>query len=56
MRELGDPLVEDTLPSDTPDDQCLTLTLRNKEGTVADVKCKKPVEVIRDPNHPLVKQ
>ena len=56
MRELGDPLVEDTLPSDTPDDQCLNLTLRNKEGTVADVKYKKLVEVIRDPNHPRVKQ
>ena len=56
MKQLGDPLVEDILSPDTPDDQCLTLTLRNKDGTVADVKCRKPVEVIRDPDHPLVKQ
>ena len=56
MKQLGDPLVEDVLSPDTPDDQCLTLTLRNKDGTVADVKCRKPVEVIRDPDHPLVKQ
>ncbi len=56
MKQLGDPLVEDILSPDTPDDQCLTLTLRNTDGTVADVKCRKPVEVIRDPDHPLVKQ
>ncbi len=35
MKPLGDPLEEDVLPPDTPDNQCLTLTLRNKEGRVA---------------------
>ncbi len=56
LRPLGDPLVEDTLPSETPDENCLKMTLRNGDGEVAEVKCKKPIEIISDPNHPLVVQ
>ncbi len=56
MAELGDPLVADTLPQNTPDDECLKLTLRNKDGKVEVVKTKKLAEVISDPDHDLVRQ
>ena len=54
LKPLEDSLEEGILPPETPDDQCLKLTLRNEDGKVAEVKCKKPVEIISDPNHPLV--
>ena len=56
MAELGGPLVEDTLPPDFPDDQCMKLTLRNKDGKVENVKCRKFVEVISDPDHDLIRK
>ena len=53
-QELGGPLVDDTLPEDTPDDKCAKMTFRNEDGKVADVKCKRQQEVICDPYHRLV--
>ena len=32
LQPLGDPLVEDTLPSGTPDEDCLKMSLRNQDG------------------------
>ena len=56
LQPLGDPLVEDTFPSGTPDEDCSKMSLRNRDGEVAEVKSKKPIEIISDPNHPLVVQ
>ena len=41
LQPLGDPLVEDTLPSGTPDEDCLKMSLRNQDGEVGEVKKQK---------------
>ncbi len=56
LQPLGDPLVEDILPPETPDEDCLKMSLRNQDGEVAEVESKKPIEIITDPNDPLVVQ
>ena len=56
LQPLRDHVAEDILPSVTPDEDCLTMPLRNQDGDVAEIKSKKPIEVITDPNDPLVIQ
>ena len=56
LQPLGDPLVEDVLPSGTPNDECVEMISKNHAGDVAEIKSKKPIEIITDPNDPLVVQ
>ena len=56
LQPLGDPLVEDILPPETPNDECVRMILKNHNGDVAEIKSKKPIEIITDLNDPLVAQ
>ena len=56
LQPLGDPLVEGILPPETPNDECVRMILKNHNGDAAEIKSKKPIEIITDLNDPLVAQ
>jgi hypothetical protein len=54
LRPLGNPLVDETLPSETPDEDCVRVLLKDSDGSAFEIKTKKPVEIITDINDPAV--
>ncbi|MDP7560073.1 MAG: hypothetical protein QF745_05990, partial [Planctomycetota bacterium] len=54
LQPLGNPLIDETLPSDTPDEKCMRVLLKDSDGSAHEIKTKKPVEIITDINDPAV--
>ncbi len=54
LEPLGNPLVDDVLPSGAPNDECVRVILKDREGDVRDIKTKKPIEIITNINDPAV--
>jgi len=54
LEPLGNPLVDDVLPSGTPNDECVRVILKDREGDAREIKTKKPIEVITNINDPAV--
>jgi hypothetical protein len=54
LQPLGNPLIHETLPSETPDDKCMKVLLKDSGGEVREIKTKKPVEAIVDRQDPAV--
>jgi hypothetical protein len=51
---LGNPLVDETLPSETPDEDCIRVLLKDSDGSAFEIQTKKLVEIITDINDPAV--
>ncbi|MDP7560363.1 MAG: hypothetical protein QF745_07460, partial [Planctomycetota bacterium] len=54
LQPLGNPLIDETLPSHTPDDECMKVLLKGSDGKAQEIKTKKPVEAIIDRLDPAV--
>ncbi len=54
LKPLGNPLIDEVLPLDTPDENCVRVLLKNRDGDVRDIKTKKTIEIITNIDHPAV--
>jgi hypothetical protein len=54
LRPLGNPLVDEVLPPNTPDENCVRVLLKDRDGGATEIRTKKPIEIITNINDPAV--
>ncbi len=54
LKPLGNPLIDEVLPLDTPDENCVRVLLKDRDGGATEIKTKKTIEIITNIEDPAV--